>query len=157
VQVGKRVTGALSALLVAATVVVSCSSADSATRSEQVKAALDGLTRGARQPQLPVDNAGGHADSLLANNLVGVKHLRHLVNRRCGPGGTLDVYAVTGDADVLWRRMLRSDDGELTMAQTEAAGRRIRYLHQSGSDYDTEAALSQGSERGTLLAVRGCS
>jgi hypothetical protein len=42
------------------------------------------------------------------------------------------------------------------MAQTEAKGRRIRYLRQSGFDYDTEVALSQDSERGTLLALRTC-
>ena len=149
---------ALSAVLVALTVVVSCSSTDSATTSEQVKAALDGLTRGARLPHQPVDSAGGGGFTVLdEKNFVGVKHLRHLVNRRCGAGGTLDVYAVTGDADVLWRRMLRSEDGEMTMAQTEAAGRRIRYLRQWGFDYDIEVALSQGSERGSLLAVRSCS
>jgi len=158
---GRRVTCAVSVALVAMTVVVSCSSTDStdpATKSEQVEAALDGLTRGARLPQEPVDVAAGAParSSLLANNVVGVKYLRQLENRSCGPGGTLNVYVVTGDADALWRRMLRSDDGELTMAQTEADGRRIRYLRQSGFDYDTEVALSQGSED-ALVAVRLCS
>lgn len=144
------------------TVVVSCSStdaADKATKSEQVEAALDGLTRGARLSQQPVDVAAGvpAPSGLLANNLVGVKLLRRLENRDCGPGGTLDVYEVSGDADALWRRMLRrSSDGELTMAQTEAEGRRLRYVHQSGFDYDTEVALSEDS-RGTVLALRICS
>jgi hypothetical protein len=159
-RVGRTATSALS-VLVALTVVVSCSSSDSPTESERVKAALDGLTRGARLPQQPVDNTGRSAGSVhtitIPNNLVGVKHLRQLKNRRCGGGGMLDVYTVTGAAEVLWRRMLRSDDGEMTMAQTEAAGRRIRFLRQSGFDYDIEAALSQGSELGTLLAVRTCS
>ena len=78
-------------------------------------------------------------------------------NRDCGPGGSLDVYAVTGDADALWRRMLRrSSDGELTMARTEADGQQIRYLRQSGDDYTTEVAMSQGS-RGAVLALRLCS
>ncbi len=153
---------ALSVTLVAMTVLVSCSStdsADAATKSERVEAALDGLTRGTRLPQQPVDVASGAPapSSLLANNVVGVKYLRRLENRDCGPGGTLDVFAVTGDADALWRRMLRrSSDGELTMAQTEADGRRVRYLRQSGFDYVTEVALSQGSE-GALVAMRICS
>jgi hypothetical protein len=144
------------------TVVVSCSSTDSAdkaTKSEQVEAALDGLTRGARLSQQPVDVAAGvpGPSDMLANNVVAVKLLRRLENPDCGPGGTLDVYAVTGDADALWRRMLRrSSDGELTKAQTEANGQRIRYLRQSGFDYDTEVAMS-GSSRGTVLALRTCS
>jgi hypothetical protein len=82
--------------------------------------------------------------------------MRMACTRSCGAGGTLDVYAVTADADALWRRMLRSEDGEMTMAQTKAAGRRIRYLRQWGFDYDIEVALSEGSELGSLLAVRSC-
>ncbi len=94
---------------------------------------------------------------MLANNVIGVKHLRQLENPGCGPGGTLDVYTVTGDADEIWRQMLRrSSDGELTKAQTEANGRRIRYVRQSGFDYDTEVALSTGGGW-TVLALRTCS
>jgi hypothetical protein len=102
-----------------------------------------------------VDNTGVPASGVLRDNLVGVKILRHLQNRACSLTGALDVYTVTGDADVLWRRMLRSGE-DLRMAQTEAAGRRIRFVHQSGFDYDLEAALTEGSELGALLAVRSC-
>jgi hypothetical protein len=135
---------------------VSCTD-DSPTNAERVKAALDGLNRGARLPQQRVDNASvpGLSPFLLPRDLGGMKHLRHLENRSC-TGGAIDVYAVTRDADALWRRMLRSDD-ELTTAQTEAAGGRIRYVRQSGFDYDVEVALSEGSELGTLLARRSCS
>jgi len=146
----------------AMTIVVSCSTTDSTdppTKSEQVEAALSGLTRGARLSQQPVDVAdrAPARSNMLANNLTGVKHLRQLENPDCGPGGTLDVYRVTGDADDMWRRMLRrSSDGDLTEAQTEADGRRIRYIRQSGFDYETEVALSTASG-GTVLALRTCS
>jgi hypothetical protein len=153
-RVARRVRSALSAVLMALTVVVSCTD-DSPTKSERVKAALDGLNRGARLPQQVVDNTGVPATSNLINNVVGVKRLKRLEYRECAAGSALDVYAVTGDADALWQRMLRSGE-RLSTARTEAAGRRIRYLHQSGFDYDVEVALSQGSRLGPLLAVRSC-
>ena len=136
-------------------------SADPPKKSEKIAAGLDAMKRGARLPQHPVDvpSRPPAPDDLLLNNVIGVKLLRELENRACGPGGTtLNVYSVRGeDADALWRRMLhRASDGELTMAHTEVDGRRIRYLRQSGFDYDVEVAFSQASDW-TVLATRGCS
>jgi hypothetical protein len=160
------VTCVLSVALLAVTA-ISCSSTDSAnppTKSGQIEAALDGLTRGARLPRKPVEDAGdpvhgaSFRSTLLANNMVGVKPLDTRENRDCAPaGGSVDAYAVTGDADALWRRMIRrSSDGELTMAETDADGQHTRYLRQFGDDYTTEVALSEGSH-GTVLALRTCS
>ncbi len=95
---------------------------------------------------------------MLANNVTSGagKRLAALQGRSCTTG-TLDVYAVAGDADALWRRMVRrSTDGTLTQAQTKAHGQRIRYLRQSGFDYDTEVALSEGLH-GKVLALQICS
>jgi hypothetical protein len=138
--------------------------AEPPTKSEQIKAALDGLKRGARLPPEPVLHRGVPAsgaafgDTFLANNAVSGagKRLATLQAQSCTTD-TLDVYAVAGDTDALWRRMARrSTDGTLTQAQTKAHGQRIRYLRQSGFDYDTKVALSEGSH-GKVLALEVCS
>ena len=125
--------------------------------------ALDGLERGARLQQKPVQDLGAPVRNesslyaLLANGSVGVKHLESLENPSCVAGGALDVYAVTGNPDDLWRRMIhRASDSELRMAETRADGRRVRFLYQIGDDYLVEVALTEG-RRGTVLATRGCS
>jgi hypothetical protein len=49
----------------------------------------------------------------------------------------------------------RSGDSQLTTAQADAKGRRVRYLHQVGDDYINDAALTT-SPRGTVLALEAC-
>ena len=146
------VAASLTALMVAA----SCASTEDATESERIRIARAGLERGAQLPQEPVQHSGASSASHMASTLDGLKLLKHLDKPRtwCS-GGTIDVYEVTNDSRAVWDRMLRSAD-TLTTAQKKATGRRIRFLRASGDDYVIDAALTQPSHHGALLAVLTC-
>ncbi len=150
---------ALTAMLLLGSLVACSPSSPASSDSELLAIARKGY-RAAEEALLRPYGEHSYADRRFIPNVVmdepGIQKLRESESPSCSTG-VRTVYALSGNADALWARMLGTD-GTIEQGRTTTGGRSVRVIVESGFDYSITAALiDETANDPALLVVDGCS